>query len=65
MACHVLRLRRRSKTIVGLAAFPVTGGADWLFRSSCHPSIMPRIKSLPRRSQVKPADTWDLSSLFA
>jgi oligoendopeptidase F len=26
---------------------------------------MPRIKSLPRRSQVKPADTWDLSSLFA
>lgn len=26
---------------------------------------MPRVKSLPRRSQVKPADTWDLSSLFA
>jgi oligoendopeptidase F len=26
---------------------------------------MPRVKSLPRRSQVKPADTWDLASLFA
>jgi oligoendopeptidase F len=26
---------------------------------------MPRIKSLPRRSQVKAVDTWDLSSLFA
>jgi oligoendopeptidase F len=26
---------------------------------------MPRIKSLPRRSQVKTADTWDLASLFA
>ncbi len=22
-------------------------------------------KTLPKRSQVKPADTWDLSSLFA
>ena len=26
---------------------------------------MAKIKQLPRRSQVKPADTWDLSSLFA
>ena len=26
---------------------------------------MPRAKSLPHRSQVKPADTWNLSSLFA
>jgi oligoendopeptidase F len=26
---------------------------------------MPRTESLPRRSQVKAADTWDLSSLFA
>ncbi|HUY35282.1 MAG TPA: oligoendopeptidase F [Pirellulales bacterium] len=26
---------------------------------------MPKLKSLPRRSQVKTADTWDLSSLFA
>ena len=25
---------------------------------------MAKIKQLPRRSQVKPADTWDLSSLF-
>ncbi|MGH7137128.1 MAG: oligoendopeptidase F, partial [Pirellulales bacterium] len=26
---------------------------------------MPKAKSLPRRSQVKAADTWDLSSLFS
>ena len=25
---------------------------------------MGKIKQLPRRTQVKPADTWDLSSLF-
>lgn len=25
---------------------------------------MPKVKSLPRRSQIKPSDTWDLSSLF-
>lgn len=26
---------------------------------------MAKLKSLPRRTQVKPADTWDLSSLFS
>ena len=25
---------------------------------------MPEIKQLPARSEVNPADTWDLSSLF-
>ncbi|HEX7449277.1 MAG TPA: oligoendopeptidase F, partial [Pirellulales bacterium] len=26
---------------------------------------MPKVKSLPRRNQVRAADTWDLASLFA